>query len=76
MIPSFPPTTPGQRHLCPRCARNTSYSYRFDTRYCTHCLVWLEERCEAAHCVFCAERPEKPGQEEPNPCTTSSPIPS
>jgi hypothetical protein len=54
------------RHLCPRCYKPRSYSYRFDAMFCDHCDLWLEDCCPPGSkpCIFCDERPAIPSQRE------------
>lgn len=52
----------GKQHLCPKCGKPKSQSFRFDADYCGHCNIWLTPICDTEGCIFCAERPEKPNK--------------
>lgn len=60
------------RHACPKCGKDRSYSFRWDSLYCQHCDVWLEPVCPKPEtiaqlskknpCIHCHGRPEKPSE--------------
>lgn len=49
--------------ICPKCGREGEHSWAFDAVICRSCDLWVEERCEDAHCwAGCARRPDRPSQ--------------
>jgi hypothetical protein len=47
-----------------KCGDEGTYSDAVDAYYCARCNEWCEPRCDDPECWYCADRPEKPIQEE------------
>ncbi|CCQ94827.1 hypothetical protein CULT_2070011 [[Clostridium] ultunense Esp] len=45
---------------CPECGAEKGYSVRFDAYFCPQCNEWLEEKCGDPYCDYCANRPNRP----------------
>lgn len=57
------------KNACPVCKKEASYDEEWDSKFCSRCNQWLEEKCKAnpnddpRQCYFkCWNRPEKPLQ--------------
>jgi hypothetical protein len=49
---------------CTNCKNEKlSYSAEYDSYYCDHCNMWIEDICTDRDCEFCKHRPERPNEE-------------
>jgi hypothetical protein len=48
------------KHYCILCNTERCYAERYDSHYCPHCNIWLENKCEDESCEYCKDRPEIP----------------
>ena len=46
------------------CTSKSSYSKEHDAEYCKRCNIWLEGQCKDPGCEYCADRPEKPNEQQ------------
>ena len=52
---------------CKKCGKERIYYEEYDSYFCPHCNVWLEETCKGPNCEFCSKRPNAPLPPKPNP---------
>ena len=54
----------GKQLGIPDCSENPNhmifYNDRWDSYFCSECLIWVEVTCGDADCRVCGGRPEKP----------------
>lgn len=52
---------------CNKCRGKRIYYEEYDSYFCPHCNIWLEEPCKGSNCEFCSKRPSIPLPPKPNP---------
>lgn len=45
---------------CVVCNNHHHYNEEFDSYYCDPCDEWYEQKCPAADCELCCDRPDRP----------------